>query len=364
MNELVETVPFEGQSHLGSHRTCGAACLSMVYRSFGKKVTQAQIWPAIAKESCFGSLASTTHLMALDALGRGLSAVAIQARHPLQALRLCRDSEIRAILNHRLRNDAPTGHYSVLVNIDDKNVILYDPSYGSLRRLAHAELLELWQPRFAGCEIVGNMLIGVSMQLPAVALCHLCHTPIPSIVECPKCNQAVGLKPAELLGCVTGDCKDRMWNYLCCPSCDYTWTFSLPRPQADVPASASEGSGSSTPVNKDALNSAAPLDVNKLFGEVDKFCAHILGITAAANHPEIKKQLDHITMCKEKFKLAYAEHLVHEKTHQARLTMILALAKQRKEAHLKRMEELNAPLPPLDGNALAHALLQDLGLPE
>lgn len=156
MNTL-EAIPYEKQYDLKSSRTCGAACLSMVYRSFGKAIAQDEIWPAIAKPNRFGSLSSTTHLMAADAVSRGIAAIVIQARHPLQALRLCRDSGVRAILNHRLRNHVAIGHYSVLVDIDETHVILHDPLYGPLRRASHAELLSLWQPRFPTCEIAGNV---------------------------------------------------------------------------------------------------------------------------------------------------------------------------------------------------------------
>jgi len=133
--------------------------------------------------------------MARDALSRGFSAVAVQARHPLQVLRLCRDAGIRAILNHRLKRETPTGHYSVLVDIDDKNVVLHDPLNGPSRHLSHAELLELWQPHFSNSEIAGNGLIGVATRPPAISGCRLCHTPIPSSVECPKCKQPVSLEP-------------------------------------------------------------------------------------------------------------------------------------------------------------------------
>ncbi len=148
MSAAPTAIPYERQTDPRDSRTCGAACLSMVYHSFGKEVPQSEIWPAIAKQNRFGSLASTTHLMALDALGRGFAAVAIQARHPLQALGLCREPGVRAILNHRLQPDSPAGHYSVLVDLDDKNVVLHDPFLGPSRRLSHAELLDLWQPRF------------------------------------------------------------------------------------------------------------------------------------------------------------------------------------------------------------------------
>src|SRR5580692_8645390 len=120
MAALSVAIPFETQENLQTNRGCGAACLSMVYKSFGKDVPQSEIWPLIAKQNRFGSIASTTHLMALHAIGQGLNAVVIQARHPIQVLRLCREAGIRAILNHRPRPDVATGHYTVLVDIDDK----------------------------------------------------------------------------------------------------------------------------------------------------------------------------------------------------------------------------------------------------
>jgi hypothetical protein len=354
-------IPYEMQSDPQSNRTCGAACLSMVYRSFGKDVLQATIWPAIAKENRFGSLASTTHLMVKDALGRGFSALAVQARHPLQALRLCRESGIRAIINQRLNYNSPAGHFTVLVNIDDKNVFLHDPFFGPSRPLSYAQLLELWQPRFPNSEIVGNVLIGVAAEPPALPSCQFCHTPIPSEVECPRCKNPVSLQPTALLGCVSDNCIARIWNSICCPSCDYVWNFSL-QPQ---PAEASvAGPGLSSPQSPSSQAASSPtpsLDISKLFGEVDKFCAHILAIPAAANHPDIKNQLDFITASKEKFKLVYAEELAKRAKTHAQLDALAKTAQEQAAIHRKKMEELSRPLPPLDGNALGHALLKNLG---
>jgi hypothetical protein len=199
----------------------------MVYRSFGKEVSQDVIWPAIAKENRFGSLASTTHLMARDALSRGFSAVAIQARHPLQALLLCRDTGIRAILNHRPQRDTATGHYSVFVDIDGTKVVLHDPLVGPSRRLSHGELIELWNPRFAISEILGNGLIGIAAGSTAATACQFCRATMPASVECPRCKRPIGLQPCALLGRMNPACIGRMWNYICCPACDYTWTPSL-----------------------------------------------------------------------------------------------------------------------------------------
>jgi len=354
-------IPYEMQSDPHSNRTCGAACLSMVYRSFGKEVPQAKIWPAIAKENRFGSLASTTHLMTQDALSMGFSAIAVQTRHPLQALRLCHESGIRAVINHRLNHHSPEGHFTVLVNIDDKNVFLHDPFFGPSRRLSQAELLELWQPRFPNSEIVGNLLIGIAAKPSALPSCQLCGTPLPSQAECPRCRNSVGLQPTALLGCISDACIARVWNYICCPSCDYVWDFShQPQPAEASGASASKpGPRSQSP---SAVSSPpAGLDINKLFGEIDKFCAHILGIPAAANHPEIKKQLDFIAASKQKISAAQAELAASRAARQAELAALAESAKQQQTAHRKKVEELNRPSPPLDGNALGHALLKNLG---
>ena len=75
MSSAKVEIPYQRQSGPQSSRTCGAACLAMVYRSFGKAVAESEIWPVVAKPNLSGSIASTTHLMTRDALGRGLCAI-------------------------------------------------------------------------------------------------------------------------------------------------------------------------------------------------------------------------------------------------------------------------------------------------
>jgi hypothetical protein len=347
------SIPFEKQSDPQSSRTCGAACLSMVYRSLGKEVQQGEIWPAIAKQNRFGSVASTTHLMVRDALNRGFAAVAIQARHPLQVLWLCRQTGIRAILNHRLQRDSPAGHYTVLVDLDDKSVVLHDPFLGPARRTLHAELLELWLPHFPSAEIAGNVLIGVAAQPSAVPACQFCHTSIPPSVDCPQCKKPVGLQPGSLLGCVTDGCIARMWNYICCPSCDYVWTFDR--------QTASAGTTNANAASPPEASSEDPMKLGALFAELDKFCNHVLSLPAAVNHPDIKRNMEAIAARKEQLKLAQVEALAHLKTHQEQMANIVQSTKEKQEAHRKKMEGINTPLPPLDGDALGRALLKNLG---
>jgi len=378
MSPTAPAIAYEKQFDMQASRTCGAACLSMVYRSLGQEVSQRLIWPLIAKKNIYGSIASTTHLMAADAVTRGFSAVAIQARHPLQALRVCRDSGIRAILNHRLQPDSPAGHYTVFVDIDETNVKLHDPYFGPSRRVAHDVFLDLWQPRLPNSEIVGNFLIGIApAESRDVPPCETCHAPRLKVIQCPRCKNAVSLEPLPLLGCMNNSCASRLWNYVCCPSCDLTWNFTVeaPQPAAAVSSPAPAGASSPTgPANSSsspfsALHAPAlasspedPLNLAQIFGQLDKFCNHILSIPAAANHSEIKKQLDFLKTSREQLALDQAEALANRKRHQDQLASLARDANQKQEAHNKKIAELNRPSPPLDGDALARALLKNVGL--
>ena len=305
-------VPYEKQADPQTNRMCGAASLSMVYRSFEKTISQAEIWPRISKHNRLNSLAASTHLIAQDALNQGFAAVAIQAKHPLQVLRLCQDNGIRAILNHRLKEDGPTGHFTVLVEIDGEHVVLHDPHFGPARRVRHAELLELWRPRYLNAEIAGDVLIGIAAQPAAAPPCPLCGTVIPPNIACPNCAKPVPLQPAVLLGCMGAGCAARMWNYLCCPFCDHTWGFSLQAPRAQA-ATGPEG---------DLLN------LKHLFGELDKFCDHILSLPAAADHPDVRKQIDFLKASKDKLKLAQSEELARRKVHEAQSAQLQQKFKQ------------------------------------
>lgn len=350
----ISDVPYVKQSDSPGDRTCGAACLSMVYRAFGKEVQESAIWPQIAKPNKFGILSSTTHLMVREALQRGYAAIAIQTRYPLQSLRMCHESGIRAILNHRLRADVSVGHYAVLVEIDDQNVVLHDPLYGPLRRLPHAELLQLWQPSSSNSEIAGNVLIGIAKPPNAVTGCALCQALIPTHVECPNCTEPVSLQPAPLLGCISTTCLGRLWHYLCCPACDHMWSFDISEEE--------RAQGPGIHIRQPNLPSAqGPIDLVPLFAEMDKFCDHIRAIPGAADHARIRQQIDFIQASKGKLKLAQAEQFAFRQMRQDQLAKLVETAKQKKEAHVKRMQELNTPSPPLDGNALGRALLKNLG---
>jgi len=352
--ETAYSIDYEKQSVDESNRTCGAACLAMVYRSLGMEVPQSQIWPAIAKVNRFGSIASTTHLMVRDALSRGFDAVAIRARHPWYVLRVCRDAGIRVILNHRLHAETAVGHYTVVVDIGEDDVTLHDPYVGPYRRLSHAELMELWEAR-PNSEIAGHTLIAIGARQPAEAACEICRTPIPARVACPQCSGPVALRPARVFGCVSQDCIVRLWSHVCCPACDYMGSFSEAPPQ-------DAGAESAPPPEKAKDPAGDSLSLDKVFAQLDKFCAFILAIPKAADNPDVMKQISLLKESKEKLVAAQAEQLAVQKTHEEKLAAMVQQARQKEEAHRQKKEKLTTPSPPLDGNALGWDLLRNVGL--
>jgi hypothetical protein len=333
-------------------QTCGAACLSMVYESFGKKLPQEDIWPRIAKPNRFGGVSSPAHLIAVDALGQGLSAVVMQARHPTHVLHICRDAGIRVILNHRLQPGSAAGHFTVLVDIDDNCVTLHDPFFGASQRVAQADLLRLWLPASPQSEVLGNVLIAIAAEPGPPLTCEFCHTMIPPRLACPQCKQAVGLRPAAPLGCLREGCISRMWNYICCPSCDYVWTFSEAPASADEPAAAAGSEAQAGP--------ALP-ELEKAFAMLDKFRDHVMSIPEVANHPDLKAQFDFIERSKEPIRIAQTEELAAMKLRVDKMAAMQEEARKTEEARAKKKAEMSAPVR-LDPKALGEALLKNLGL--
>jgi hypothetical protein len=353
--ETAYSIVYEKQSDAESNRTCGAACLAMVYGSLGKEVPQSQIWPAIAKVNPFGNIASTTHLMVRDALSRGFDAVALQARHPWYVLRLCRDAGIRVILNHRLHAKTAAGHYTVMVDIGERDATLHDPYLGPNRRLSHAGLAELWGAR-PDSEIAGGTLIAIAARQPAEAACEICGAPIPASVACPQCGDPIALRPAAVLGCIGEACIVRHWNYVCCPSCDYMWDLSAAPPRDAARAE----SGSPPDEPKGAADDSLNLD--EVFAPLDKFCAFILAMPEAAGDPDVMQQIAFIKDSKEKLKEAQIQEFAIQKAHEEKMAALVQEAEQKEEAHRQKVQALTTPSPPLDGTALGWALLRNVGL--
>ena len=372
MTAAVPAIPFEAQSDPQAPRNCGAVCLRMVYTSFRKEVPLAEIWPAVARENPLGR-SSMTHLMVRDAVTRGFPAVAFQARHPLLALRRCVEIGAHAILNHRLEKDSPVGHYTVLVGLDDRDVIVHDPLKGPMRRIPHAELLELWQPGYPGSEILGNLLIAVAAPPAAPAPepappvpCWLCHTPGVAAAACPRCHKEVGLQPVGVLACFAASCIARLWNSLCCPACDCVFTFSLAQAggaSSRVLQEPSEPGASSGPMPGPPRlpGPKQPLPLDVLFAHLDKFVAFAQNSPGAAENAELQKHLQDLAAQREKLKLIEVEAAANRAAGNANMAKLEQIARDNQEALRKRKESLPGGSAPLDGDALGRALMRNLG---
>jgi hypothetical protein len=347
-----QAIPYEKQAE---GRTCGAAALGMVYQSLAAArrergvpppavPAQAEIWEAIGRTDPRGNRSCATHLMVKDALSRGYAAVALQASDPLQLLLASRASGVHAILNHRLRPDGPAGHFTVLVGMDEQGVTVHDPSTGPSRKLGFGQLLELWQPRHRGSEIIGNVLIGIADGPPRVEKCPACSVPIPEDVPCPQCKAPVPLAPSSLVACVGGDCVRRSWIRVCCPACDFTFPF----------VGAAEAR---PPRTGDGIWNLGPL-----FAELGKFQAYIQGMPQVAGREDVKEQLALID--RKKMELRLAEHEEIVRAEEERLKTSERDEKLRNEAEeiRKAREAATSPAAPLDGNALAADLLKSLGI--
>jgi hypothetical protein len=202
-------------------RTCGAAALCMIYRALGLECSQAEVWARLggAGRSSGGARA---HRLAADALGQGLAALVVQVQTPWSFLLACSEAGVGVILNHRLSQYSPWGHYTVLDQIEEETVWVHDPQFGPHRPLAREELLRLWQGAPGRTEIAGNVAIVAGRAGPQSS-CSVCQRLLPMSIRCYNCHQDNRLQPDVALGCIDPACMGRRWRQLFCLNCD--WSF-------------------------------------------------------------------------------------------------------------------------------------------
>lgn len=230
-------IPFEAQEDRWRTTMCGAAALSMVYRSLGRTgEEQPVIWSRIAAAD---AVVARTYRLAADALGLGLDAVIVRAREPYPVLTRAGQAAadgVRLILNLRPSPRAGRGHFVVFLDFDGEVVILHDPARGPDRRLSRAELDVLWRPADGDVRGSGYVLVAIAPRTtPDVTPrpCPRCGSAQPPRTVCPLCGREYRLIPAVVLGCVNDHCPDRLWEKVYCPGCDFPVTV-LPPTQPDI----------------------------------------------------------------------------------------------------------------------------------
>lgn len=211
------TVPFEKQINDWS---CGAAALAMVYQSFGIQCCQEPIWEAIAGKNQWGRPCARAQSLASDALQRGLHALAIQVRDPWLVLERGIRHSVRLIINHEPQPKSGSGHYSVLTDLSEHEVVVHDPGFGPNRVLARDDFLKLWNPSAPNTQIVSQVLVAIADASSTRAPCPLCQRTALENVTCFSCQRSIPLQPTIVLGCLADCCPMRAWEQIFCPYCD------------------------------------------------------------------------------------------------------------------------------------------------
>jgi len=213
-------IPFERQIY---NRSCGAAALTMVYKSFNIDCNQEEIWRNISLPDSNGTLFTKSFCICRHALNNGLSSIIVNVKddRAWDTLKLCNGSAIRIILNHRLDQHSHLGHYTVLLRIvDDAHIEIHDPQKGERQRLSKEVLKIKWHQRSSEDEITGRILIAFSRNNVDEAKCEFCGANIPESIYCPSCRNEVFLHPKKVIGCIKKNCNGRNWDNIICPYCN------------------------------------------------------------------------------------------------------------------------------------------------
>lgn len=286
-NSAGDEIPYERQDDPTSNRMCGAAALSMVYRSFGLSTSQTELAPRLRQPGAPGNSSARTHLLAQDALSRGLGAVVLRARDPYRSLRQIQHQPVRVILNHRLRRDSASGHYSVLVRAGEQEAVVHDPQRGPNTRLSLDDLIELWRPLAGPSEISGQVFVAVTAARTAPASCPTCTAALPDAVVCPACRKPFPLHPAAILGCMDTACAGRTWDVLFCPYCDTGVVDALAQSASGLRGGKAAEAGG----EKAAEADDDPLNLMALSQGIDQFIAVLLKVSGGAAPPVLQNQI-------------------------------------------------------------------------
>lgn len=211
-----QDIPYAEKDRSAPKATYGAACLSMVYRSYGKKIPERDIIDDIAVAGHKGRVFSSLSKECLNAEKNGLYAVSIKARHPEDLLELFQnnwdDTHPRIMFIQRPQGGAGSGHPTVLVDAAYGEITVNDPSDKPLIHIDRGLFLSLWAKDY--------VMTAFSDRRSGISACRLCGRDIPDHIICPRCRKQVGLQPKEVIGCVYDDCPRRLWDDILCPYCN------------------------------------------------------------------------------------------------------------------------------------------------
>lgn len=222
----MRNTPFIAQDSAGN---CGAAALAMVLGRYGVMQSPEKISVELSTIGPNGMPRIRTHRLADYARNLGLSAMVTRLEEPWKALVRSAEADFGVIINHRIDRLKPTGHFSVLAQLDQEagQAVLNDPQNGPNLKKSREELLELWSPNFQGSQIAGFVAVVIA-ERPLGGVSGLCaHCNDSQANQNPKvckgCFKVIEPLPGHVLGCLSGDCLNRLWMKIFCPTCDRVW---------------------------------------------------------------------------------------------------------------------------------------------
>jgi hypothetical protein len=352
-------IPYERQRDPASNRSCGAAALCMVYRSLGINCSQAELTAKLTRPEPYANPGARTFLLAQDALALGLSAVVLRAKDPLKTLQTCRNHSLRAILNHRPRPQSANGHFTVLVDFAGDNVVVHDPLAGPNTPIRASDLLQLWQPLGGASEITGNVLVVLARDQDSGAPCPKCGSAIPDSIACPGCRQAIPLRPASVLGCMSPSCSARAWDALFCPLCDAVLT-ATPGIEFGSPRATKSGQPASAASAKPDEIDDDPNKIKSWSAEIDKFLAVLLSVNDGRLVPGAEPYFATIRQSQTELLDFQIKHAAELRAKDAQPPPAAAPVTVPQPPPPPVSPE-PPPRPPVDWNVLARKLVEEIG---
>lgn len=152
--------------------TCGPACLQMVYNYYGiENLSQQDIYYKYKTEDPHDSKAARvlTDDLVSDARSRGFKSAIMKVdvsniSESVDLMNIFLDASIPIIVCQQYSLALPlTGHFRVVIGIDDQNIYFHDPGNkienGESLKLSHEEFFKLWQA--TGENVTGGIFVWI-----------------------------------------------------------------------------------------------------------------------------------------------------------------------------------------------------------
>lgn len=149
-------IPFVKQSKPNS---CGAACLTMIYKHYGLPVGEKQVFRDIVGQDARGGQNCRTYLMCQDAINRGFIATAFFANNCRDTIKTCRNNNIELLVMFHQPSHSLYAHFCVVNKVLPGTVLLKDPQSKdkSNKVITFRELADLMlSTGIPGDDICGN----------------------------------------------------------------------------------------------------------------------------------------------------------------------------------------------------------------